>query len=72
MTDPNDDSPRSDDRRFQLLINAVTDYAIYMLDQTACAQPVGPWNICQRANSRSRMHTSTVLQVTPAKGSVRS
>jgi PAS domain S-box-containing protein len=31
----------SDDRRFQLLVDAVTDYAIYMLDESGC---VASWN----------------------------
>jgi PAS domain S-box-containing protein len=32
MTDPTSPTISSEERRFQLLINAVTDYAIYMLD----------------------------------------
>jgi PAS domain S-box-containing protein len=41
MTDPNDENAGSSDQRFQLLINAVTDYAIYMLDPTG---HVATWN----------------------------
>src|SRR3712207_2312560 len=35
------DDPVSDDRRFQLLVNAVTDYAIYMLDPKGF---ISSWN----------------------------
>jgi PAS domain S-box-containing protein len=41
MTSPNNDNPPSSDQRFQLLINAVTDYAIYMLDPTG---HIATWN----------------------------